>query len=236
MKIQKRSSHIALLVTLLLGCSALLPNIQAVVPPPDGGYPGGNTAEGQNALFSLTTGGFNTAVGFLSLRSDATNSFNTAIGAGTLLANTADQNTATGAGALLSNNTGFSNTANGAFALFGNNTGSNNTAVGHYALFSNTHSNANTAIGGEALANNTSGSQNTANGQQACLATRQAATISPWALTPALTSPRPITLSVSARTSQGIMCTTVVSSLTFSARHLPMGLPSSLIQTAGSEQ
>jgi hypothetical protein len=29
---------------------------RAVVPPPDGGYPGGNTAEGQNALFSLTTG------------------------------------------------------------------------------------------------------------------------------------------------------------------------------------
>jgi hypothetical protein len=30
--------------------------VQAVVPPPDGGYPNFNTAEGQNALFSLTTG------------------------------------------------------------------------------------------------------------------------------------------------------------------------------------
>jgi hypothetical protein len=29
---------------------------QAVLPPPDGGYPQFNTAEGQNALFSLTTG------------------------------------------------------------------------------------------------------------------------------------------------------------------------------------
>ena len=41
----------------------------AVVPPPDGGYPGGNTAEGASALFSLTTGSYNTAVGFFSLRS-----------------------------------------------------------------------------------------------------------------------------------------------------------------------
>src|SRR4051812_13632733 len=76
----------------------LQPIAQAVLPPPDGGYPGGNTAEGQNALFSLTTGGFNTAVGFLSLKSDTTGSLNTAVGAATLLANTADQNTAIGAG------------------------------------------------------------------------------------------------------------------------------------------
>ena len=34
----------------------------AVVPPPDGSYPGFNTAEGQNALFNLTTGSLNTAV------------------------------------------------------------------------------------------------------------------------------------------------------------------------------
>jgi hypothetical protein len=31
-------------------------NAQAVSPVPDGGYPGGNTAEGQNALLSLTSG------------------------------------------------------------------------------------------------------------------------------------------------------------------------------------
>ena len=41
--------------------------LQAVIPPPDGGYPGGNTAEGQNALLSLSSGGYNTAVGFVSL-------------------------------------------------------------------------------------------------------------------------------------------------------------------------
>lgn len=71
-------------------------------PPPDGGYPGGNTAEGQAALLNLTSGTFNTAVGLFSLRSNTQNTFNTAVGAGTLLANTADNNTATGAGALLS--------------------------------------------------------------------------------------------------------------------------------------
>src|SRR6266700_429347 len=88
-------------IPMALGFFALLPLAQAVVPAPDGGYAGGNTAEGQSALFSLTTGGFNTAVGFFSLRSDATGAFNTAIGAGTLLLNTGDENTATGAGALL---------------------------------------------------------------------------------------------------------------------------------------
>ena len=71
-----------------LACFGLLPTMQAVSPAPDGGYPGGNTAEGQSALFNLTTGGFNTGVGFLSLRSNATGQLNTAIGAGSLLANT----------------------------------------------------------------------------------------------------------------------------------------------------
>ena len=84
----------------------LLAKTQAVSPPPDGGYPGGNTAEGQNALFSLTTGGFNTAVGFFSLRSITAGSFNTAIGAGALDLNTGSENTATGAAALLLNTTG----------------------------------------------------------------------------------------------------------------------------------
>src|SRR6478672_3072748 len=99
-----------------LVCFTLSPTAQAVSPPPDGGYPGGNTAEGQAALLSLTTGGFNTAVGFLSLRSNATGQLNTAVGAGTLFANTADGITAVGAGALFSNTTGPSNTATGGFA------------------------------------------------------------------------------------------------------------------------
>jgi hypothetical protein len=35
---------------------ALSPSARAVDPPPDGGYPGKNTAEGEEALFSLTNG------------------------------------------------------------------------------------------------------------------------------------------------------------------------------------
>jgi hypothetical protein len=84
---------------------------QAVVPPPDGGYPRFNTAEGQNALFSLTLGSANTAVGWFSLFSNIDGSFNTATGAGSLLFNISDQNTAFGAAALLFNTVGFGNTA-----------------------------------------------------------------------------------------------------------------------------
>jgi hypothetical protein len=93
------------LITFAFLCFALVQNMQAVSPSPDGGYPGGNTAEGQNALLSLTSGGFNTAVGFFSLKNNTTGGLNTAIGAGALLANTGGQNTATGAGALSSNTT-----------------------------------------------------------------------------------------------------------------------------------
>jgi len=151
------------LILLMLACFALLPGTQALTPAPDGGYPGGNTAEGQAALHSLTTGGFNTAVGYLSLRSNITNSFNTAVGAGALLANTADNNTATGAAALLSNTVGQWNTANGAAALASNTMGISNTANGFHALFSNTTSSANTATGSSALLVNT-GDFNTADG------------------------------------------------------------------------
>jgi hypothetical protein len=167
--IQLKTTTSRVLLLLALVCFALLPKAQAVSPPPDGGYPGGNTAEGQNALFSLTTGGFNTAVGFLSVRNNTTGNFNTAIGAGTLLANSGDQNTATGAGALLSNSTGVQNTANGAFALFNNTTGSGNTANGVNALINNTTGSNNTANGANALSTNTTGSGNTANGVNALI-------------------------------------------------------------------
>ena len=148
--------------------------LQAVLPPPDGGYPGFNTAEGQNALFSLTTGSANTAVGWYSLFSNAEGSFNTATGAGALLFNTSDQNTAFGAAALLFNTAGIDNTAVGAAALL-NNTGgpvdaptgvpaSFNTAVGASALASNTVGSVNTAVGARALFNSASGNGNIALG------------------------------------------------------------------------
>jgi hypothetical protein len=143
---------------------AFLSNARAVVPPPDGGYPGGNTAEGESALLSLTTGTYNTALGLYSLLSDSTGRFNTGAGAGTLLANVADENTAVGAGALLSNTIGTENTANGVFALFFNTEGNANTANGVSALLNNTTGSANTASGASALFFTTDGSANTANG------------------------------------------------------------------------
>ena len=165
----KTTIRLALTVLSFLCLAAAGPKAQAVSPAPDGGYPGGNTAEGQAALLSLTTGGFNTAVGFLSLRSDTTGPYNTAVGAGALLANTADLNTATGAGSLLSNTTGSDNTANGGLALFSNITGYSNTATGAFALFSNTGGHQNTALGVGALFNNISGNGNTAAGINALL-------------------------------------------------------------------
>ena len=156
-----------LLMVLTLPFFALSEKAQAVSPAPDGGYPGGNTAEGQSALLSLTTGDHNTAVGFLSLGADVAGSYNTATGAGALFANTADENTATGFGALLSNRTGQFNTANGALALVYNETGHDNTAIGFEALFHNTTGYENTATGGEALFSNTTGHRNTAIGRSA---------------------------------------------------------------------
>jgi len=157
------------LLMFALVCLALVQNTQAVSPPPDGGYPGANTAEGQEALLNFTTGDFNTAVGWLSLATLTTGQLNTAIGAGTLLINTADGNTATGAGALLNNTIGFGNTANGTFALSNNTTGNHNTAVGREALSSDTIGGSNTAIGRDALLNNDTGNNNTAVGREALL-------------------------------------------------------------------
>jgi hypothetical protein len=155
---------------------AILPKAQAVIPPPDGGYPGFNTAEGQNALFSRTTGLANTAVGWYSLFSNTDGSYNTGVGAGTLLFNVGDQttgdgtqNTAIGAAALLFNTTGFSNTASGVTALLSNTTGNRNTAIGFGALFVNTTGGDNTANGVNALGNNTTGASNTATGRSALL-------------------------------------------------------------------
>src|SRR6266513_4215800 len=56
-------------IALVLGFVALCPMAQAVIPPPGGGYPGGNTAEGQSALLSRTTGIYNTGLGIYSLLS-----------------------------------------------------------------------------------------------------------------------------------------------------------------------
>jgi hypothetical protein len=116
--IQLKTATLPLLIALAFLCAAAAaPKAQAVNPPPDGGYPGFNTAEGQNALLSLTTGQGNTAVGWYSLSSAGDASFNTGVGAGALALNTADSNTATGAGALLLNTSRAENTAVGSNVL-----------------------------------------------------------------------------------------------------------------------
>ena len=144
--------------------------MQAVSPPPDGGYPGNNTAEGASALFSLTTGGSNTGLGSQALYSNTMGSYNSAEGFRALFNNTnGGQNTATGASALLSNTTGSSNTANGVNSLYGNTTGSNNTATGARALFDSFGGSRNTAVGALALYQS-AGNDNTAVGFGAAIA------------------------------------------------------------------
>jgi hypothetical protein len=154
-----------LLTLLALVCFELVQNTQAVSPPPDGGYSGGNTAEGQNALLSLTSGTWNTAVGFSSLKSNTIGNLNTAIGINALSLNTTGiNNTANGGNALYLNTTGYQNTANGVYALFRNTTGIINTAMGAFALRDNTTGGGNTAVGEDALLRNTTGGNNTAIG------------------------------------------------------------------------
>jgi len=151
-------------------CVGFLPQVQAVSPPPDGGYPGNNTAEGTQALFSLTGGVSNTALGHQALYRNTTGSFNTATGFRALFNNTIGaQNTATGYNALASNTFGNYNTADGVNALFANIDGDNNTASGLRALSGNFSGSENTAVGVSALANNGGGSQNTAVGFKALL-------------------------------------------------------------------
>ena len=146
---------------------AAAPKLLAVSPPPDGGYPGGNTAEGQSALLSRTTGGFNTAVGFDSVFHLTDQSFDTGVGAGALLLDTTGTNTAVGAAALLSNSTGFGNNAVGAFALLNNIGGFFNNAHGHNCLLNSSSGDQNNAFGDEAMFTNTTGSFNSAFGDDA---------------------------------------------------------------------
>jgi hypothetical protein len=169
----KNRSSFTIFITILsvIGGFALVPEVKGapeVAPPPDGCYPGFATAEGCNALQSLTTGSANTGLGWRSLFSVGDGSFNTGVGAGALLSNNGDNNTAVGAAALLFNATGASNTAVGAAALENDTGGPFNTAVGLQAL-QNATANANAAVGDLALQNLTTGQFNTAIGAAAGL-------------------------------------------------------------------
>ena len=186
--IQLNKSNSLFVIAFSLACFAVVPTAWAVTPAPDGGYPGGNTAEGTNALFSHTsglyntavglnalyadrTGGRNTGLGFQTLRFNVAGARNTAVGVNALLHNRNSYNTAIGDSALFNNTTANYNTASGFHALFSNTEGSENTASGSAALFSNTGGNQNTAIGANALYHNIGGVANTAIGFQALLNT-----------------------------------------------------------------
>ena len=167
------------LIPVALAWFALSPTAQAQLSPaPDGGYPNDNTAEGTDALFSLTTGSDNTAIGFDALFGNTTGHSNTATGSIALSSNTTgirntangfaalnsntigERNTATGRAALTFNTTGNNNTADGHDALFNNDSGIRNEATGSFALFFNTTGNDNAAVGFFALYNNTTGNSN----------------------------------------------------------------------------
>ena len=183
--IQVKKATPPFLGVFVLVCLTLSPRVQAVVPPPDGGYPGGNTAEGtgslQNlttgiwntangyqALFHTTTGRFNTATGFNALYSNTTGTENVANGVNALHSNTiGNSNTAIGVGTLYNNTGGFGNTANGFRALYSNFSGYMNTATGFNALYYNLYGYQNVANGHFALYKNTTGIYNTAIGDQA---------------------------------------------------------------------
>jgi hypothetical protein len=152
----------------VLTCFAFLPGAHGQLsPPPDGCSPNFTTAEGCDALSSLTTGAGNTALGWRSLFLNSTGSFNTGVGGGALALNNGSSNTAVGVAALLLNTSGAQNTAVGTNSLVFNDTGSDNTGTGYFSLMNNTSGGSNTASGWEALTANTTGSTNTAIGNQA---------------------------------------------------------------------
>src|SRR5262245_26753852 len=166
----KKQTNTFKAILLVLGCLAFLSQLQAVHPPPDGGYPGLNTAEGDNALLQLTSGINNTAVGGLALRDTTTGSYNVAVGSGALRNNTTGAyNMAIGAEALRANNANF-NLAIGFRVGFMNTTGTHLTGIGANALFSNTTAGFNTAVGTGALRENTTTEFNVAVGDGALTA------------------------------------------------------------------
>lgn len=128
---------------------------------------GVNTAIGNSALASNTTGGYNSAYGFQALFNNTTGSYNHALGFQVLAANTTgDRNNAFGQGALPSNTTGSDNVAIGTSAMYRNTTANDNIAIGTQALGNSLTGSNNVAIGSQTLTGNSTGSNNTAVGYQ----------------------------------------------------------------------
>src|SRR6266850_1214065 len=162
---------------------AVCQQMQAQDTPDPGSVGPFNTADGDHALFSNTSGFGNSAFGWYALFANTDASFNTAVGAGALDLNNGNDNTAVGGAALLLNTTGTDNTAVGVAALENNADGSENNALGAFALsanvsgfFNNAHgrnaltasiNSENNAFGDLAMENNTTGASNTAIGDDA---------------------------------------------------------------------
>ena len=123
-----------------------------------------NSAFGHAALFSNSTGDYNSSFGYAALY-NSTASGNSAFGYGALYNSTASGNSAFGYGALY-NSTTSGNSAFGYSALSQSTTASGNSAFGYTALFSNITSDYNSSFGYAALYNST-GNSNSAFGYAA---------------------------------------------------------------------
>jgi len=145
-----------------------------------------NSAFGNSALFSNTTGANNCAFGFSALYFNLTGNQNTAYGINSLTGNTTGgSNTAMGWQSLLFNQTGNENVAIGNRANYGTtgqscarniaigslsllfNYGDNNVAIGYQSLRNNTTATNNTAVGHNTASGNFSGSVILGNGATA---------------------------------------------------------------------
>ena len=151
-----------------LDCSGIVSSGDAIINTLTVGLGGGNnatnTATGNHALFSNSSGMNNTAIGYQALNLNTTGNYNVAIGFGALVTNvdasanvaigfdalrtcTSSGNTATGYQAMLANTDGVLNVANGYQAMLGNSGGTGNTAIGYQALKDNTTGFKNVALG-----------------------------------------------------------------------------------------
>jgi len=77
----------------ILSVAVCFPLVIKAQAAPETALPGLNTADGDRALFNITTGTANTAVGWSSLKSNTDGTFNTAVGAATLQSNLGNQST-----------------------------------------------------------------------------------------------------------------------------------------------
>jgi len=132
----------------------------ALVNVPETALARGNTADGDAALQSVTTGAWNSAFGSHALNHNTTGSVNNAVGVNSLFHNTqGTYNVADGALALFTNTTGIGNVGSGYGALYQNVSGLANTAFGSLAGV-NVTGELNVALGAGAGINVTTGTDN----------------------------------------------------------------------------